>query len=379
MNALVPACAALLVLLSDAPRTQIISWGPVQQSLAASDVSLNGALVVARNLHGGNASPAVDATANGVTFVGGFQPNGWNGFVTTGMNGSSTGDAGYDLLLNGARAMTNGSAANPSGWGGIRLDTLATLRPGGLYEIQVWYTDQRTGTASNVLYDRVMTLSSAWGTASVTNGEVTNLAAMVQGPLSGAMDADPDNAPAVNAPDTIYGTHCTGTFTYVPGGETWLVVQGSHPIASNNLRPHVTALQIRDVSPAGFATTGAGCPSSVGLASLSVSGLPVVGGTLQVDMANVSPVGVPLMIGGATAVSPYMISLAGLTTDPTCLLLTDPGAVVGPLSVVGGTATFSLPVPNNGALVGFELFLQGAQYEAAGVSLTEQGIATVGL
>jgi hypothetical protein len=96
-------------------------------------------------------------------------------------------------------------------------------------------------------------------------------------------------------------------------------------------------------------------------------------------MANVSPLGVPLMIGGATAVPPYMISLAGLTTDPTCLLITSVDAVAGPLSVVGGTASFSLPVPNNGALVGFELFLQGAQYEATGVSLTEQGIAIVGL
>ena len=378
MNALAPICAACL-LLSVTAHAQIITWGPVQQTTAPSDVSLNGALVVARNLHGGPTSPAVNATANGVTFVGAFSPNGWNGYVTTGLSGSTTGDAGYDQLLNGARAMTNGATGNPSAWGGIRLDTLATLRPGGLYEIQVWYTDQRTGSATNVLYDRVMTLSSAWGTANVTNGEVTNLPAMAQGPLSGGMDADPDNAPSVNSPDTVFGTHCTGTFTYIPGAETWLVVQGSHPIASNSLRPHVTALQIRDISTAQFTTNGTACPSSVGLSSLTASGLPVVGGTLQVDMANISPVGLPLIVGGATAIPPYMISLSGLTSDPSCLLLTSVDAVAGPLSVVGGTATFSLPVPNNGALVGFELFLQGAQYEATGVSLTEQGGATVGL
>lgn len=378
MRALVTICATVLS-LSVAARTQTVVWGTEQFSTGPSDVSLNGALVVARNLHGGNTSPAVDATVNGVTFIGGFQPSGWNGFVTNGMNGSTTGDPGYDLLLGGARAMTNGSAANPSGWGGIRLDTMATFRPGGLYEIQVWYTDQRTGSPTNVLYDRIMTLSSAWGTANVTGGEVTNLPAMLQGPLSGDLEADPDNSPAVGPVDGYFGMHCTGTFTYVPVSETWLVVQGSHPITSNILRPHVTALQIRDISPAQFTTNGTACPSSVGVSSLSVSGMPIVGGTLQVDMANVSPLGVPLMIGGATAVPPYMISLAGLTTDPTCLLITSVDAVAGPLSVVGGTASFSLPVPNNGALVGFELFLQGAQYEATGVSLTEQGIAIVGL
>lgn len=379
MNTTTLLSLAFGVALAGVARAQTVSWGPVLPSTGPADVSLNGNLVVARNLHGSNTSPAVDATVNGVTFVGGFQPNGWNGFVTTGMNGSTTGDAGYDALLNGARAMTNGSSGNPSGWGGIRIDNLTSLTPGGLYEIQVWYTDQRTGSASNVLYDRVMTLSSAWGTAAVTNGEVTNLASMVQGPLSASMDADPDNAPAVNSPDTVFGTHCTGTFLYVPGAETWLVIQGSHPIASNNLRPHITGLQIRDISTASFGLNGTGCPSSAGVATLSPSGLPVVGGTLQVDISPVSPVGIPIMVLGGGATPPFMISTVGLTGDPTCLLTTSLDAAIGPLPVVNGVATFSLPVPANAQLIGYQLFLQGAQYEAGGVSLTEQGIATVGL
>jgi hypothetical protein len=78
------------------------------------------------------------------------------------------------------------------------------------------------------------------------------------------MDADPDNAPAVNSPDTIFGTHCTGTFVYDPGDELWLLIEGTHPIATNVLAPHITALQIRDLSSASHANFGAGCHSFTG-------------------------------------------------------------------------------------------------------------------
>lgn len=254
---------AILMGYADA---QTISWGPVLPSIAPTDVSVHGALVFAGNAHNPNVPP-IHATVNGVPFSGGFHPTDWNGYIVGGLNGSTTGDAEFDKLLGSSLAMQNASAppdGNPTPWGGIRLDNLVGLNAGYTYEVQVWFTDQRTGSPTNVLYDRVMTLGSAFGTATVVGGAVTNLTSMLQGPISGPMDADPDNAPAASSPDTVFGTHCTGTFVYDPSSELWLLVRGSHPIASNVLQPHVTALQIRDLSSASHQNYGAGCYSFTG-------------------------------------------------------------------------------------------------------------------
>ena len=66
MNKLFPivvaaCCAASLT-------AQHIQWGAPIPTIAASDVSTNGTLVVARNLH--SAGATVSPTVNGVTFVG---------------------------------------------------------------------------------------------------------------------------------------------------------------------------------------------------------------------------------------------------------------------------------------------------------------------
>ena len=307
---------------------QTITWGPVMPSLSPNDVSTNGALVFAGNAHGPGAP--INATVNGVAFVGGFQPTDWNGYITTGLNGTLTGNTEYDKLLNGSRAMQNASwpiDSNPTPWGGVRLDTLAVLQNGVEYEVQVWFTDQRTGTPTNVLYDRVMTLSSAWGTATVVGGAVTNVGSMLQGPVSGPMDADPDNAPAVSSPDTVYGTHCTGTFTYVPGAETWLLIQGSHPIPTNVLQPHITALQIRDLTSAHHAAYGTGCYSYTGANEtfyerFTTSAL--ASARLQGNIMQLVPSGpgyVAFMTPGAAAAT-YVIPSGTATVLPT----TDDGA-----------------------------------------------------
>lgn len=252
--------SALLVAAASA---QTISWGPVLNSTSANDVSVAGAFVYAANYHQPGVTP-IPATVNGVTFAGGVQPTGWAGYITGGLNGSTTGDLEYNKLLGNSLAMQTAPAANPSVWGGIRIDNLAALVPGRNYAIQVWYTDQRTGTATNVLYDRVTTLSSAFGTAVLSGGQVTNVGAMLQGPLSGPLEADPDNAPAVASPDTVFGTHCTGTFTYNAAAELWLLVQGSHPNLTNVTAPHITALQIRDLSVAYHQNFGNGCYNYTG-------------------------------------------------------------------------------------------------------------------
>lgn len=249
-----------VALAASAATAQTITWGPVLPSTSPNDVSVQGALVVARNAHQPGVA-AISPTVNGVTFTGAWAPAGWAGYITGGLNGSTTGNAGFNDLLGTSLAMQTAVAANPSAWGGIRLDTLAPLVPGRTYAVQVWFTDQRTGTATNVLYDRQMTLGSAFGTGTLVGGELTSLATMQQGPLSAPLDADPDNAPAAASPDTVFGSHCTGTFTYSNAAELWLTIRGTHPLATNVLAPHVTALQIRDLSAAYNQAFGAGCYS----------------------------------------------------------------------------------------------------------------------
>jgi hypothetical protein len=186
----VRSCIAAVALLGVAS-AQTITWGAVLPSVAPTDVSVTGALVYAVNYHQPNVT-AIPATVNGVTFSGGIAPTGWAGYIVGGLNGSTTGNAEYDKLLGNSLAMQTAAAANPSAWGGIRIDNLAPLVAGRNYSIQVWFTDQRTGSATNVLYDRAMTLSSAFGPAALTGGQVNNLASLLQGPLSGPLDADPD-------------------------------------------------------------------------------------------------------------------------------------------------------------------------------------------
>jgi hypothetical protein len=355
---------------------QTIAWDPPTLTLGPSDVSLNGTLVVARNLHAAGATQT--PTVNGVTFVGAFAPTGWTNASTLALQASTTGDVGYDLLLNSARATSAAATANPTGWGAIRLDTLGTLVVGRTYEIQCWFTDQRPGAGTAAIYDRQMEFSSAIGPATLVGGEVSNLGALVQGPVSGILDGDPDNAPALSSPDVAFGMHCTGRFTRTSAtDQLWLLVRGSHPIPANNLRSHLTAFQIRDVS-AKFTITGSGCPSSVGMSNLTVPQLPVIGQTLQIDMDNVAPLAVPVVVLGFSAIAPTSLVSLGLSTDPSCILITNPDAIAYPLPVSGGVASVTLAIPPINTLVGVQLFLQLGQNEPSGASITPQVIATVG-
>ncbi|MCB9879155.1 MAG: metallophosphoesterase [Planctomycetes bacterium] len=131
---------------------------------------------------------------------------------------------------------------------------------------------------------------------------------------------------------------------------------------------------------AAFATTGVGCPSPVGLPALSAPQLPVLGATLEVEMSNVSPTGLPFMVVGYAATAPFPISLLGLSNDPTCLFSVSLDAFVGPLVLVGSTASMSLSIPASSALAGAQLHFQGTQLElTTGFwSLSDRGTATLG-
>lgn len=357
-----PLLAAALCAASAAAQT--IAWGPVLPVLAATDVNTNGTLVVARNLH--SATTTQSPLVNGVQFVGAFAPTGWTNASTLALNASTTGDANYDLMLNSARATSAAAPSNPTGWGAIRIDNLAPLTVGRNYEIQCWFTDQRPGPGT-AIYDRAMTLSSAIGAVTLTGGEATNLGTLVQGPLSAPLDGDPDNNPALGGTDVLFGSHCTGVFTRTNAtDQLWLLVQGTHPIAANLLRSHLTAFQIRDVSPT-WTSVGAGC----GTATLALGSLPAIGGTFALNVSNLGP-GFPFMLTGITGLN---LPLPLPEFAPGCTAYASPD-LLDLLPSVGGTATWSLPIPNNPALAGFQLFNQALEFGAL-LSLSNGGAATI--
>lgn len=360
----------LLAALSASAAAQTIAWGPVIPSLAASDVATVGTLVVARNLH--SATGAISPTVNGVPFVGSFAPLGWTNAATTALGGSTTGDLGYDDLLNGARATSFGSPANPTGWGAIRIDNLAALTVGRNYVIQCWFTDQRTGTPTNMLYDRAMTLSSAVGVATLSGGEVQNLGSLVQGPLSGLLDGDPDNSPALSSPDVLFGSHCTGTFTRVNGtDQIWLLVRGTHPDPINVLRPHLNAFQIREL-PAGSvyaaaSAYGSGCGGNQPLA-LSTTDRPLVNNLITLQTSNITPT-TPfgaLALGLVQNVPPIDLSGVGMAG---CFQYHDILVTLLYLPLGANTAFTPLLVPN---LVGLPIQAQSYNYDPA-AALTALG------
>lgn len=355
--------------LADRGIAQTITWGPVIPCFGAADVNTNGTLIVARNLHA--AGTAQSPTVNGVSFLGGFAPSGWTNASTLALNGSTTGDAGYDVLLSGARA-TSATTGNPTGFGAIRIDNLAALTVGRTYEIQCWFTDQRPGSGAAAIYDRVMTLGSAVGAATLTGGEVNNLGSLVAGPLSGALDGDPDNFPALGGPDALFGSHCTGTFTRVNGtDQIWLLVQGSHPIPTNLLRSHLSAFQIRELPAPTWSAYGAGCAGPAGLTALQLVSPPAIGGTFALDALPIGS-GIPVMLLGLTQTN------TPLTIPPFvagCVLLASPDLAM-PMSVSGSVASWSLGIPATPALAGAQVFNQAIELGTVW-SMSNGGVGTL--
>jgi len=155
-----------------------------------------------------------------------------------------------------------------------------------------------------------------------------------------------------------------------------------------NLVPHPNSVDATftaefTVNGATFTTTGNGCPSSAGPSNLSASALPVLGQNLLVDMDNVAPAALQMMVIGTSDASwngaplPIPISIA-LPSAPSCFLLVSADVLVGPLPVSSGVATMTFAIPTTTTLVGFTMFFQGMQFEAAGVSATAKGTAVVG-
>ena len=377
------AIAAVAICAAPLP-AQLIQWGAPLPTIAASDVSTNGTLVVARNLH--SAGATVSPTVNGVAFVGGFAPTGWTNASTLAMNTSTTGDAGYDQLLGSARATSAAAPGNPTGWGAIRLDTLGTLQVGRNYEIQCWFTDQRLGTGTSALYDRQMELSSAIGAATLSGGEATNLGSLSQGPVSLPLDGDPDNQPALGGTDVIYGSHCIGTFVRTNAtDQLWLLVRGTHPVPANFLRSHLTAFQIRDIGQAGIYTTfGVGCAGSAGIAQNLSTPAPRIGQTSAITLSPVPNTAVALLFVGtsntfSTSFGPLPLDLTAFGAPGCFARVSDDAAQF--FTIGSGSATVPLAVPNNPFFVGVQLFTQGVVFDttnALGLVMSDAAAMTIG-
>jgi hypothetical protein len=114
-----------------------------------------------------------------------------------------------------------------------------------------------------------------------------------------------------------------------------------------------------DAFPAFYNQAGNGCPSSAGVSQLIPATLPRLGQTMFVIVNNM-PLSFGLMITGTSNVVsgfgplPLDMTPFGLTN---CTLYTS-ADVLQTLFGGGGTASYSLPIPNQAGLLGLQLYQQ---------------------
>ncbi|MGC6486298.1 MAG: LamG-like jellyroll fold domain-containing protein [Planctomycetota bacterium] len=135
------------------------------------------------------------------------------------------------------------------------------------------------------------------------------------------------------------------------------------------------------VAPAAaFVTTGAGCAGPAGVPALTAPQLPVLGGTLEVEVSNTPATTLTYMVTSLTTVAPVPLAVLGLSTDPTCVVTVDASLLLGPLASNGASSTLLLPIPATPSLASTQLFVQGAVIDliSGDVSTSEQGTAVIG-
>ncbi|NWK55030.1 PEP-CTERM sorting domain-containing protein [Verrucomicrobiaceae bacterium N1E253] len=214
MKNLLIATSFGLLALSNETEAAVITWGSAQNTTATTDISTNGSLVFARAE--GNSGGA-SATVNGVTFAGTNTLGGATGGM---LSGATTGNPDFDLLLTN---ITSGGGA-----GLINYD-LGDLAIGKTYEIQVFFTDQRTS-----FNNRVMQFASTDGTHT---GATVNVA------------GDPNQDTS-----SPWGQYAIGTFTVDADGTPDLTLD---PDGFGN--SHLTAIQVRSIpEPSSAALIGLG-------------------------------------------------------------------------------------------------------------------------
>ena len=134
----------------------------------------------------------------------------------------------------------------------------------------------------------------------------------------------------------------------------------------------------RDGNLPGFAVFGAGCGATSAPFVVARS-LPGLGTTFTLNVNNLPPAAVTSVLFGVSNTTwsgvPLPLSL-GVIGAPSCTLYTSIDIVTS-ASGSGGTATWSVPIPNDPALSGFTFYNQALASTGGPLSLSDCGAATV--
>jgi hypothetical protein len=128
----------------------------------------------------------------------------------------------------------------------------------------------------------------------------------------------------------------------------------------------------RVVQNATFTPSGTGCPGTLLQAPvLSSTDRPWLGETFTADVAPVPPNTIGLMLYGlsdtVSSLGPLPLPLAAVGM-PGCSLQVDP-VLIDAFLAFGQTATWALPIPNAAALLGVQIYCQGAALDAGANAL----------
>jgi Cadherin domain len=186
-----------------------IIWGSATDVATTADVATTGAFVEAFNLSS-RAADTSTVTVNGITFTGLTSPSpltNAGAAASAHLNGNTSGDVGYNSLLNTA-AFGGGASTSITVGGGNLIN-------GRDYLIQVWYVEERT-TGAPALNTRQMIYGSPGG-STVTVGGTAGLLGQY---VIGTFTADGPNqtltlatpgAPFLQSHLTAYQIRATGT------------------------------------------------------------------------------------------------------------------------------------------------------------------------
>lgn len=300
----------------------------------------------------------------------------------------------YDALL----CWTNSTPADNNGWG----DVLADYVDAGGGVVVAVFANSTTSTGRNiggrwqsgyeVILDQSGNASGAGGTLGTVYYPGHPLLANVTSFTGGTIGSRPSGTALELGAFTI-AEWSDGKILVAQGANQRRVDLGFYP-------PNATCSQsgwatggdqlmanaLLFVATGGtFSPYGAGCAGTLGVPTLdAVSGSrPVLGSNFQAALGNL-PAGVGFMVLGLSdAVSapftlPLDLSPFGM---PGCSLLAQLGAmqvVVG----AGTSATWSLQVPNSGALIGLHFYSQGLSLDvaanAAGITVSNAARGKLG-
>jgi len=142
----------------------------------------------------------------------------------------------------------------------------------------------------------------------------------------------------------------------VPGAE--ITVRIVWPVGAAQVTTENDSVTL---NPPGWTVLGAGCPGQNGVPSLQLGSLPALGGVYRLDVQNLAG-GLAFLVAGLGQQN-LPLQPFGLGFGPGCALLVSADASVV-LPQTGGTASFGLPIPNDGALAGLDLFSQVGEFAA---------------